>query len=113
MRKLFAIFLITSIACNSLLEIIENTNENTILDYFELDKENVELNDDLKKFSEMIKKNKKINIEDFVIKLKRIGVWNFILKFAKKYGKSRAKLICEKLTNKYYECEEIVKKYFH
>ena len=49
MRKLLAILLITSIACNNLSEIIENTNEDTILDNFELDKENVELGDLIKK----------------------------------------------------------------
>ena len=43
MRKLLVILLIATIACNGLVETIESFNEDMIFDYFELDKEAVEL----------------------------------------------------------------------
>ena len=43
MRKLLAILLIATIACNGLVETFESINENTIFDYLDLDKEAIEL----------------------------------------------------------------------
>ena len=58
-------------------------------------------------------KDKEINIEDFVNNLKRRGVWNIMVKFAKMHGSPRAQQICEQFTHKRSECYKVVNKYFH
>ena len=100
MRKLLAILLIATIACNGLVETIESFNK--ILDYFELDKEAIELG--FLDFFEDIWDY----IQDGIDWLKENGFWDTIKSIAKTYGKYKATEYCEKKA-KIDGCGDIVK----
>ena len=110
MRKLLAILLIATIACNGLVETIESFNEDMIFDYFELDKEAVELNI----FSKIGKvfKNVWSKVKGVVKWLKKKGLWSKIVSIAKTVGKIAAKQFCEKYA-KTSKCSDIVDKFLN
>ena len=100
MRKLLAILLIATIACNGLAE----TFEDNIFDYLDLDKEAIELG-----FFDFLGKlwNKVKGVVDW---LKQKGWWDTIVKVAKTVGKYAAKKLCEKYA-KSSKCGDIVDKF--
>ena len=103
MRKLLAILLNATIACNGLVETIESFNK--ILDYFELDKEAIELDflpaigDFFKGIWDKIKSGIKL--------LDQKGLWGTVVHLAKTAGKKAAKAFCEDV-GKIDGCENIV-----
>jgi len=108
MRKLLAILLIATIACNGLVETFESLNEDMIFDYFDLDKEAVELGI-FSKIGNFFKKlwNK---VKGVVNWLKEKGVWDQIVSVAKTVGKYAAKALCKKFS-KSDKCGDIVDKF--
>ena len=110
MRKLLAILLIATIACNGFVETIESLNEDMIFDYFELDKEAVELNI----FSGIGNIFNKIwkTVKGVVKWLKKKGLWDKIVSIAKTVGKIAAKQFCEKYA-KTSKCSDIVDKFLN
>ena len=105
MRKLLAILLIVTIACNGLVETFESINENTIFDYFDLDKEAIELGfwDSIGNFFKKIWNG----IKSVVDWLKEKGFWEQIKSLAKTAGKWAAKALCKKFTSS-DKCGDIV-----
>ena len=108
MRKLLAILLIATIACNGLVETFESFNEDMIFDYFELDKEGIELSI----FSKIGNFFKKLwnGCKKVVNWLKEKGLWDQIKSLAKTAGKWAAKALCKKLSNS-DKCGDIVDKF--
>ena len=108
MRKLLAILLIATIACNGLVETFESFNEDMIFDYFELDKEAVELGikDFFGKIGGFFKGLWK-KVKGVVNWLKKKGVWDKIKSLAKTAGKYAAKALCTEYA-KSDKCGDIV-----
>ena len=111
MRKLLAILLIATIACNGLVETFESFNEDMIFDYFELDKEDLELKSIFKKIGNFFKKIWK-GAKKVVDVLKKSGFWEQIKTVAKTAGKYAAKALCKKLTSS-DKCGDIVDKFLN
>ena len=97
MRKLLAILLIATIACNGLFETFESLYEDMNLDYFGLDKEFVELAMGLL-YPDIHWEKVKETVDLF----KANGIWDKLESSVKANGKKTAKDFCDALTQSQY-----------